>query len=115
MAPKVASRQAQGGPKGLKGISKPPPRQLKIIEKSGPYPGKKGEPGRLQGCPREGKLHKNRPKRNNFDADGKKKCEHFVVFLKHFCCENGGTVPKKKASAPPWALDAKSLCVLIGN
>ena len=53
VAPKVASRQAQGGPKGLKGISKPPPRQLKIIEKStwDPTRVKRGSPAGSRGAP----------------------------------------------------------------
>ena len=66
MAPKVASRQAQGGPKGLKGISKPPTRV------------KRGSPAGSRGAP-------GRENYTNIDLNAtismpteKKKCEHFV-------------------------------------
>ena len=53
---KWGPRSPQGSPKGPKGAPKPPPGHLKIIKKPtrGPI-WKKGRPGRLQGCPREGK------------------------------------------------------------
>jgi hypothetical protein len=53
---KWGPRSLQGSPKGPKGAPKPPPGHLKITKKltRGPI-WKKGRPGRLQGCPREGK------------------------------------------------------------
>ena len=86
MAPKVASRQAQGGPKGLKGISKPPPRQLKIIEKStwDPTRVKRGSPAGSRGAP--GRENYTKIDLNaTISMPTEKKSEHFVLYLRHFC------------------------------
>ena len=67
LAPKWNPRPPKGDQKSPKGVPKPPRGHLKSIRnRPGTPPWYSRGPGRLQGYPREGKLHQNRLKNDTF-------------------------------------------------